>query len=92
VSFFATKNVSSVYVLLVANLYLLLLHYRFAQTMTENCGKFVDNLICSMGIRYVANSMQYLLLYIILFLLKFIYMTLKDMLFCSTVICCVFLQ
>jgi len=67
---FATKNVSSVHVLLVANSYLLLLQYRFAETMTDNCGKCVDNLICSMGIRYVANSMQYLLLYIILFMLN----------------------
>ena len=54
-SLFATKNVSSVHVLLVANSYLLLLQYRFAETMTDNCGKCVDNLICSMGIRYVAT-------------------------------------
>jgi len=91
-SLFATKNVSSVHVLLVANSYLLLLHYRFAETMTDNCGKCVDNLICSMGIRYVANSTQYLLLCIILFMLKIMYMTLKDMLCSSTVICCVVLQ
>jgi hypothetical protein len=78
-------------VLLVANSYLLLLHYRFAGTMRDNCGKCVDNLIYSMGICYVANSMRYLLLYVILFMLKIMYMTLKDMLFCSTVICCVVL-
>jgi hypothetical protein len=66
-SFTATSNVSSVHVLQVANSYLLLLYYRVAQTMTDACGKCVDNHIYSVGIHYVANSMQYLLLYIVLF-------------------------
>jgi len=53
---------------LVANPYPLLLYYKVAQTMTEVFGKCADNHIYSMGIRYIANSMQYLLLYIILFM------------------------
>jgi hypothetical protein len=67
-SFIATSNVTSVHVSLAANPYLLLLYYRVAQNMTEVCGKCLDNHIYSMGIRYIANSMQYLLLYIILFM------------------------
>ena len=56
--FFATSNVNSVHVWLVATSYLLLLHYRVAKTMTEDYGKCVeDNHICRMGIIYVAKSM-----------------------------------
>ena len=79
--FFFLSNVNSVHVSLVATSYLLLLHYRVAKKMTEDYGKCVeDNHICRMGILYVAKSLEYLLLYVILFMLNNIYMTQKDML------------
>jgi hypothetical protein len=60
--FFCTSNVSRVHVLLVANLYLLLLHFGVAQTITEDRGKCVVTHRCSKGILYVANSMHCFLL------------------------------
>ena len=61
-------------------------HYLVSQTMTEDCGKFVVTHMCSKGILYVANSMQYLLLSIILFMLNnmYEYMTQNVMLWIST--------
>ena len=53
---------------------------------SEDCGKCVITQICSMGILYVANSLQCLLLYVILFMLNNMYMTQKSMLWISTVI------
>jgi hypothetical protein len=48
-SFYATSNVKSVHVWLVANSYLSLLHYSVPQNMTEYCEKCVVTHICSMG-------------------------------------------
>jgi hypothetical protein len=68
--FITTSNVSNVLEWLVANSYLLLLLYSVFQTVTEDGGKYVVTHVCSMGILYVAKSMQHLLLYIILFMLN----------------------
>jgi hypothetical protein len=71
---------------LVAKSYLLLLHFGVAQTITEDCGKCVVTHICSNGILYVANSMQCLLLYVILFMLNNKCMRQKGVLWISKVI------
>ena len=67
--FFCHNNVSSVHVWLVATSYLLLLHYSISKTMPEDYGKCVVTHICRMGILYAKNSIQYLLLHVILFMI-----------------------
>jgi hypothetical protein len=59
--FITTSNVSSVLEWLVANSYISLLFYSVPQTVTEDCGKCVATFVCSMGILYVAKSMQHML-------------------------------
>jgi hypothetical protein len=82
--FLCHNNVSSVHVWMVANSYLLVFHYSVPQTMTEDSGKCVVTFICSMGILYVANSMQYLSLQVILFMLNNTCMTHNGILWIST--------
>jgi hypothetical protein len=61
--FFSHNNASSVHVCLVAISYHVLLCYSVRQTLRDVCGKCVIMRICSMGILYVANSMQYFVLF-----------------------------
>jgi hypothetical protein len=67
--FFATSYVSNVLEWLVTNSYLLLLPFWVPQTVTEKCGKYVVTYACSKDILYVGNSMQYLFLNVVLFML-----------------------
>jgi hypothetical protein len=75
---FCRNNSSSFHVCLVANSYPSMLYFSVTQTMRGYCGKCVVTHICSMGIRYVANFMQYFALCYI------IYITQKGLLLFST--------
>jgi hypothetical protein len=59
---FCHNNASNVLVCLVANSYHVSLSSSVPQTLRDYCGKCVVMRICSMGILYVANSMQYFVL------------------------------